>query len=350
MEKITFSGMQPAQPHSYPAGEQARQTTPPQPSAFPGTSLAAQGSAGGNSLAAAQLARQRAVDAGAESATPFTGAAGLTGAPASVHGAGIAPVTGFADTGAASANAAALAADTAAQPAQGGAMIAAGQAAPTVGERLSSALARSDSEVQNILDQMEEARKKAQEMREKLKLPKNGTRYGLAAVEAYARLARARSQSQVSSAAGYARRQLGQMQTALRQDPENAGRIRAAIRQLQSAVTHASRKKRELEQERIDSARRARAKKERRPGKAKRIENEMRRKQEVRRVRDSGYVQNAVINAAQQEHIEQQRAAQREQLERIAGLGSSASSAVEAYTAQAAPSTPVSAPMIQAEG
>lgn len=212
-------------------------------------------------------------------------------------------------------------------------------------------LPQSDEEVKNLLEMMQDAQKKAKEMRERLKLPKNGARYGYAAIEAYARLSRARSQAQVSSAAGYACRQLGQMQTALRQDPDNAGRIRAAIRQLQSAVTRASRKKRELEDERIDGLRRKRAEKERRPGKAHRIEQEVRRKQALRRVRETGYISGACIDLIQQEHIEQQRAAQREQLEKIAGLGDGqAAQAAQAYSAAAAsapaaPSETQAAPM-----
>ncbi len=287
MENITLARPLVAA-HAYrsvkPAEEQARGTAaPPQPQ--PEQVARQEETPGANPLAAAQLARQQALSAAApEEAEPA-----------------------FTD---------------------------AGKTEPTPTESL---LSQSDEEVKNLLDMMQEAQKKAKEMREKLKLPKNSARYGYAAIEAYARLSRARSQSQVSSAAGYARRQLGQMQTALRQDPENAGRIRAAIRQLQSAVTRASRKKRELEEERIDGLRRKRAEKERRHGKAHRIEQETRRKQAVRKVRETGYISGACLDLIQQEHIEQQRAAQREQLEKIAGLGDGQTAqAVQAYTAQVA--------------
>lgn len=340
MEKITFSRPYAAAQRPYAAmhtaAEQAQQAVQAQTPEPESIASAAERPGAANPLAAAQLARQRAFSAFAESVS----AAVSPAVPGAAQAAGIA-----------------------AQPASPGAQAANAAANPTNpaapafdAEALHEALTQADDEVKSLMDMMEQARKKAQETREKLKLPKNSARYGYAAIEAFARLSRARSQAQVSSAAGYARRQLGEMQTALRQDPQNAGRIRAAIRQLQSAVTRASRKKRDLEQDRIDRARRARAEKERRPGRAKRIEQELRRKQAVRRICDAGYVNNAVIDMVQQEHIEQTRAEQRAQLERIAGLGgSSADAAQAAYTAGAAYSGEAAAaaapmPEIQLEG
>ncbi|MBD5093399.1 MAG: hypothetical protein HDT26_03750 [Subdoligranulum sp.] len=372
MENIIFSRPQGATQRSYAANrtatEQVRQTADAQTqTAKPeSTESGAEGVFAANKLAAAQLARQRAIsafDEAAKNAVPGAAAskANLTeqlrnavqaanstaafpnadapsnaagqreGAPAQVaHTAGqptylaaqMANALGQQLAGAAAqmVNAMAQSAGAAAQMDGAGAVSLAPPQSDTV-ETMKSMLSQANDEAKSLMDMMEEARKKAQETREKLKLPKNSARYGYAAIEAFARLSRARSQAQVSSAAGYARRQLGQMQSALRQDPDNAGRIRAAIRQLQSAVTRASRKKRELEQDRVDNIRRARAEKQHNKGKARRIENELRRKQAVRKICDNGYVNNAVIDMVQQEHIEQARALQKEQLERIAGLG-----------------------------
>lgn len=354
MENIIFSRPQGAAQHSYAANrtamEQVRQAAEAQTrTAEPErTAPAAEGVFAANKLAAAQLARQRAFsafDEAAKTAVPKAAAAkaGLAdqlrnAAQADGAGAQRAKAAGqLAGAAAQMPNAITQSAGAAAQADGAGAVSLAPPQSDTV-EAMKSMLSQANDEAKSLMDMMEDARKKAQETRDKLKLPKNSSRYGLAAVEAFARLSRARSQAQVSSAAGYARRQLGQMQTALRQDPDNAGRIRAAIRQLQSAVTRASRKKRELEQDRIDSARSARAKKEKKPGKAKRIENELRRKQAVRKICDESYVNNAVIDMVQQEHIEQARAEQRAQLERIAGLGGNAytDAAQAAYAAGAA--------------
>lgn len=359
MEKITFSRPYAAAQRPYAAmrtaAEQAQQAVQAQTPEPESIASAAERPGAANPLTAAQLARQRAFSAFTESVSAAVSpaapdaaqAAGIAAQPASPVMQPAGPANPAVQT-AQPASPAAQAANAAANPTN--------PAAPAFdAEALHEALTQADDEVKSLMDMMEQARKKAQETREKLKLPKNSARYGYAAIEAFARLSRARSQAQVSSAAGYARRQLGEMQTALRQDPQNAGRIRAAIRQLQSAVTRASRKKRDLEQDRIDRARRARAEKERRPGRAKRIEQELRRKQAVRRICDAGYVNNAVIDMVQQEHIEQMRAEQRAQLERIAGLGSSSADAAQAaYTAGAAYSGEAAAaapmPEIRLEG
>ena len=111
-----------------------------------------------------------------------------------------------------------------------------------------------DEEAASLLERMMEAQKKAKEQREKFRFPKN-TNYGDRPMEAYARLSRARTRSQVGAAAGYARRQIAQLRAAKRQDSENAPRIQAAINQLEWAVVRAGRKKRELDQEQLTEAR-----------------------------------------------------------------------------------------------
>ena len=200
-----------------------------------------------------------------------------------------------------------------------------------------------EEEVKNLLEMMQEANKKAKEMREKLKLPKNAQRYGEAAVEAYARLKRARSASQVSAASGYARRQLAQLQSALHSDSENAPRIRAAIRSLKSAVSRASRKKRELAEEQQQAKRAERAEEEKRRGDAARIKAEQQRRKAVRAVRESGYVRGAVIDHMQQEYLAQQRAEAAERAQSILGDVAPAAAADTAALGGAA-AAPVAAP------
>ena len=82
----------------------------------------------------------------------------------------------------------------------------------------SSLLSQGEEEAKTLVEMIQEAQEKAEAQREALKLPKNSTRYGDAPLEAYARLARARSTAQVNSATGYARRRLAQFKTALHTD------------------------------------------------------------------------------------------------------------------------------------
>ena len=86
-----------------------------------------------------------------------------------------------------------------------------------------------ETEQKTLQEMLQEAREKAQQRRDALKL-KTPKRYGDAPMEAYARLSRARTVADVSSAAGYARRRIIQLKAAKRQDSENAGQIQAAIK------------------------------------------------------------------------------------------------------------------------
>ncbi len=203
---------------------------------------------------------------------------------------------------------------------------------------LTDALAQRDGEAKTLIEMMEDAKAQAEELRKRFELPKNTSQYSLAAVEAFARLSRARTQSDVSAAAGYARRQLVQCRAALKQDGGNPQRIRAAIRQLESAVARAGRKKRDLEDERLTEQRRARAARENDLKKARRLKYELRRCQTSRMLRENSYVRGAVTDAMQQAQLEQMRAEQQAQLEHVAGLGSpQADAAASAYQAMAAP-------------
>ena len=91
---------------------------------------------------------------------------------------------------------------------------------------------RGEDEINNLKEMLQQAKEKAEERRDSLKLKQNSAQYGDAAMMAYARLARARNQGQVNAAASYAQRQIVRFQSALRSDSENAERIKAAIRQL----------------------------------------------------------------------------------------------------------------------
>ena len=126
----------------------------------------------------------------------------------------------------------------------------AGAEAPVESAGLSAALSQKEEEGKDLVEMIRDAQEKAEAQREAMKLPKSAARYGDAPLEAYARLARARSRMEVNAASGYARRRLAQFKTALRTDSDNAAKIKAAISQLQKAVNRGERKKRELDRER----------------------------------------------------------------------------------------------------
>lgn len=185
-----------------------------------------------------------------------------------------------------------------------------------------------------LMERMIEAQKKAKEQRDKFRIPKN-TRYGDRAIEAYARLSRARRQSDVSAAASYARRQIAQLKIAKRQDSENALRIQAAINQLQKAVVRAGKKKRDLNREELTEARRRRAAEKDQTAEAYRLRQELRRRQKLRMIREHGYIREAEIDERHQQQMAATRAEFRSQLENLAG--STGDPAVKAqYAAQMA--------------
>ena len=127
---------------------------------------------------------------------------------------------------------------------------------------LAQSLRKQEESRTTLTEMIREAKEKADAQREKFKLAKAAPRYGDAPLEAYARLARARSRMEVNAASGYARRRLAQFKTALRTDSDNAAKIKAAINQLQKAVNRGERKKRELDREHLTEVRRKRAAKE----------------------------------------------------------------------------------------
>lgn len=224
------------------------------------------------------------------------------------------------------------------------ALSAAQQEADAASKALLAGLSEKDDKAKTLVEMMKEAREEAEALRKKFTLPKNGSRYSMAAVQAYAKLSRARSQADVSAAASYARRQLIQCKNALRQDPDNSQRIQAAVRQLQSAVARASRKKRDLETERLDEVRRTNALRRKEKKKAAQLKNQLNRKRISRALRENSYLNGAVMDGMQQAQIAKARAEQQEAFEKVAGSGNSTVSASEAAQRYlAAPTPPLAA-------
>lgn len=227
-------------------------------------------------------------------------------------------------------------------------------------EALLAGLHERDDEVKTLAEMMKQAKEQAEKIRKQFELPKNNSRYSLAAVEAYARLSRARSQTDVSAAASYARRQLAQCKSALRQGGGDTQRIQAAVRQLESAITRAGRKKRQLEEERLMERRQAKAERQHERKKAAQLKYQLRRSKTLRRLRENSYISGAVMDGMQQAQLARQRQEQQLAAER-AGVGTvSADAAAQRYLAQqaafvAAPTpaleaAPAAAPAVPAEG
>ena len=198
-----------------------------------------------------------------------------------------------------------------------------------------------------LMDRMKEAQEKAEELKKKLeRLKVRKQNYGDAPMTAYARLARARTQADVSAAAGYARRCIAQFQTALRQDEENAPRIQAAINQLQKAVRRAGKKKRDLQNESLLESKRKRSAEQKDRKKAVRLRHELKRRQAARLVREHGYLREAEVDNRMQSYLAMSRAELRAQAQALGeATGLSPEAAVQSYTsaALAADAAPVPA-------
>lgn len=147
-----------------------------------------------------------------------------------------------------------------------------------------------EEESKSLAEMIKDAQEKAEANRNNLKV-KNNTRYGDAPLEAYARLARAKSVSEVNAAAGYARRRMAQLKGALHVDSDNAAKIKAAISQLQKAVNRGAKKKRDLTREQQEAKRKAQSEEE-----EQRKQLELRRRQAQRTIREAGYLREAHIS------------------------------------------------------
>ena len=206
------------------------------------------------------------------------------------------------------------------------------------GEDLSAALSRQEEEGRDLLEMIRDAQEKAEAQREAMKLPKSSTRYGDAPLEAYARLARARSRMEVNAASGYARSRLAQFKTALRTDSDNAAKIKAAINQLQKAVNRGERKKRELDREHLTEVRRKRAAKEDLKEKERRLRQELLRRKSQRIIRESGYMREAEISDRLASQLTATQMELRQQAQDLAAATSaSLEAAVQQYAAAAEP-------------
>ena len=215
----------------------------------------------------------------------------------------------------------------------------------SAGDELSAALSEKEEEGRTLIEMIRDAQEKAEAQREAMKLPKSSTRYGDAPLEAYARLARARTRMEVNSASGYARRRLAQFKTALRTDSDNAAKIKAAISQLQKAVNRGERKKRELDRERLTELRRKKAAKDEMKEKERRLRQELVRRRSQRMIRESGYMREAEISDRLATQLTATQMELRQQAQDLAAAATaSVEAAVQQYTsAGAAPSAPVEA-------
>lgn len=203
-------------------------------------------------------------------------------------------------------------------------------------KRAQEAFAPEEAEVKSLVEMMKEAKERADEQRERFKLPKN-TRYGDAPMEAYSRLARARTQAQVGSAAGYARSKIAQLQSAMRQDPDNADRIRAAIRSLQKAVTRAGKKKRDLQREQLTERQRMKAAQRKQKQKAMRLRRELAQKRTMRGIRESGYLRECEVENRLQDQLQASRMELRLQMQQLTeSFAPSPEAVAQQYAAQAA--------------
>ena len=199
----------------------------------------------------------------------------------------------------------------------------------------------------DLYEMMRDARKKAEATREKFDSIKPKPRYGDVPLEAYARLARARRPSEVSAAAGFARRQIARLKAAKQADPDNAKRIQAAINQLQKAVVRAGKKTRELNREKVAENRQTKLAREKRTKEAQRQRQELRRKQAARMLRESGYIREAEIDNRMQSHIAAVDMELREQAQR---LSSSIQPSVEMAARQYAAGDAAAAPEVSGGG
>ena len=198
-------------------------------------------------------------------------------------------------------------------------------------------LFRKEDSARSLVEMMKEAREKAEERKKSLDPPKNSSQYGDTAMTAYARLARAKTQAEVSAAAGYARRCIARFQAELRQDGGDPQRIRAAISQLQKAVSRAGKKRKDLEREKLMKARQARAEQEKQRQKAQRLRQELLRRQSMRFVREQSYLREAEIDNRLQAQLAETRMELRAQAQELAAaVPPSLESAAQQYTAQAA--------------
>ena len=140
-----------------------------------------------------------------------------------------------------------------------------------------------------------------------------------------------------------------QCQAALRQDPENAARIRATISSLQKAVNRANKKKRELQQEHLSEVQRRKAAERKQKRKEQYLRRELSRRKTMRSIRERGYLRECEVENRLQDQLQQTRMELRQQMEDLNAAygGVSPEAAAQQYTAQAAAPAPAPSVNIQ---
>lgn len=216
---------------------------------------------------------------------------------------------------------------------------------------LQTLLSQEEEETKSLIEMMKEAREQAEEQRKALQKfykDNNNIRYGDAPLEAYARLARAKNRTQINAASGYAHRRIAQLKRALHQDSDNATSIRGAISQLQKAINRGEKKKRDLDREALLETRRARSEREKKSQQEQRLRLELLRRKSQRMIREAGYMREAEIDSRFRTQAVQTQLEMRQQIQEItATSGVSLETAIQQYTASAAPEAP--APAISIE-
>ena len=222
-------------------------------------------------------------------------------------------------------------------------------------ELLAQSLKKQDEHTASLTEMIRDAKEKADTQREKFKLAKAAPRYGDAPLEAYARLNRAKTQGQVSSAAGYARRRIAQLESAQRSDPDHADQIKAAVTQLKKAVSRAGKKKLELNREQLARARQKRMARENRRREEQRIRHELRKSQAMRAIRESGYFRETEIANRQADQLTATKMELKAQAEQLgAAVHTSLDAALQGYSigtrlAAADVSAPMETPQVNVE-
>lgn len=192
-----------------------------------------------------------------------------------------------------------------------------------------------ENDARSLPEVMQEAKEKAEEQKERFRLPKSGTSYGDASIEAYSRLSRAKTRLEVNAASGYARRRISQLKAAKRQDSDNAERIQAVINQLEKMINRAGKKKRDLDREKLIETRRSRSERENRTREAMRLKQELRHRRAMRIIRESGYIREAETDNRLQDQLSATRMELRAQAQALSSAVSP-STDVQQYSVNAA--------------
>lgn len=198
---------------------------------------------------------------------------------------------------------------------------------------LAHSMEKQEEQTSSLHEMIKDAKDKADAQREKFKLAKVTPQYGDAPLEAYARISRAKTQGQASSAGGYARRRIAQLEATQRSDPEHADQIKAAISQLKKAVTRANKKKMQISKEELARARQKRMLRENRRREAQRIRQELRKSQAMRAIQESGYFKETEIANRQADQLTATKMELRAQAEQIgATVHASLDTALQGYS------------------